>query len=83
MTTEVKQSSFGELLEKSYRKTGNLFDIKLQMEEVSFGGKFFCYACKQVFPLSKRMTIRHREYCPDCYATVKREPLTKDRGEDN
>lgn len=77
MTTEVKQPSFGDLFEKSYRKAGEpLFNIKREMELIS-DGFFMCYACTRVFKLDKRMTIRHREYCPDCYSIVKREPLTK------
>lgn len=82
MTTEVKQPSFEELYTASLKKNHDLFNIKLQMQEISLGGKFICYACTQNFPFSKRMTIRHREYCPDCYSIVKREPPTKDRGDE-
>jgi len=82
MTTEVKQLSFEAQWEQSIKTNSDLFNIKRQMEQISFGGRFFCYACTQIFPLSKRMTIRHREFCPDCYKTVKQEPRTKDRSDD-
>ncbi len=82
MTTEVKQQSFEELYEQSIKKNPDLFNIKRQMEQIALGGRFLCYACTQIFPISKRMTIRHREFCPNCYQTVKQEPRTKDRSDE-
>jgi rRNA maturation endonuclease Nob1 len=81
MTTEVKQQSFEELYNQSLKKNPDLFNIKREMEEVALG-RFICYACTQTFPLSKKMTIRHRDFCPDCYKIVKTEPRAKDKGDD-
>lgn len=83
MTTEVKQATFEELYEQQCRQTGKLFDSRLEKLLVDKGTHFPCYACTHSKPwddLGRKMGNRY--YCRTCYEVIKKEPKTKDRGDD-
>jgi len=81
--TTVTQPSFEDLYEATLKKTGKLFDSKLEKLLVDKGTHFYCYACTHSKPwgdLGKKLGNRY--YCRPCYEVIKKEPKTKERTEE-